>query len=151
MKLLRQESNQCLITSFAMLIDKDVKDIVKDLNVPPDAVIGCGLGHQPHPRSYHIDELQEYVNEKFQGFLVSYDARPTIAYVDDCRHQIYEFSAEERFLNIIKDRKALLLGRTENNVPHAYAWDGSYMYDPRGMKFELIFDRIDRALVLYYL
>ena len=129
MKHLIMEKPQCLLYSAAMMLD-----------MAPGA-LALALGHdgmevwwpqyEDH-RRFRSHSMQEMIDIFLElgVALVPIHGCPRQAPNGEARDTFK--SPIQRFTDHIKGRQAILIGKTENGNPHAWAWDGNMILDPRG-------------------
>lgn len=135
MKLLKQHDGLCLLYSAAMLLDVRPEDLIMEIG--HDGMKQMWL---PDPRRvvHTPDEIQDcFVRRGFCLYQVGVYPIATPGNGLVPRPIWSEDQAAKRFEDHIRDVHGLLVGEALNGEGHAVAWDGEYIYDPRGRIYRL--------------
>ena len=125
----------CLPTSLAMVIDKPLKDIITVLGHDGSEILWPNIEKPDCYRSFTIPEMV-FVALHFGYCLLEVIDSVTIQPTSECEEKII-FLPTKNFTNtLLKEYNALLLGESENGVPHAVAWNCKrhVIFDPRGCR-----------------
>jgi hypothetical protein len=126
----------CLPTAFAMVIDRYVEDLIKDIGHDGSEIIWPELPEPYCRRSFHIQEILQTIwgygvlAMPIQVSPVSMSHGSTRPY-----RVPVQFSPETRFRYIMTLASGVLIGETQNGQPHAVAWDGNKIFDPNGTTY----------------
>lgn len=149
MKHLIMDKPQCLLYSAAMVLD-----------ITPSILILC-LGHDgmeewwpqyPDHRKYRSHSMQEMIDIALANdkALVPIHGCPMQSPAGACIDARPTFESPVlRFKDAVKGRRAIIIGKTENGNPHAWAWDGYNLYDPRGGRTSIEDISIEMAWVMF--
>jgi len=132
MKLLRMNKPQCLLFSAAMILDVSPFILIKEIG--HDGLDVWWPDYQDS-RKYRAHSIEEIIDccLKRNKTLTPIAALPMQAPEGGEPMPTYAFPTR-RFEEIIKDRRAILIGTTSKGGGHAWAWDGVHAYDSRGTK-----------------
>jgi len=144
-KLLHQNSHQCLLYSAAMVLGEDPAVLLREIGHDGLDIWWSEL-YQPYcHRGHHIQEIIDCFVRRGFGLMpiqVYPTSKPRVADVEI--KQIYqEDVAVGRFLAHIGNRPAILIGAS-----HSYAWDGEKVFDPNGVTREIADVNIMEAWIM---
>ncbi len=140
MKLLRQKGHKCVLYSAAMVLDIDPEILEKELGHDGLAVQYPDLPEPSCFRSHHMQEiLDSFISRGYGLMLIELMPRSGPQGRPDLFHKIFDdVKGVLRFLEVLKGRHAILIGQNpESGGNHAYAWDGSKVFDPLGRYLEI--------------
>jgi len=128
----------CLPTSFAMVTNTPLEEIIKELGHDGSEILWPNLEEPFCYRSFHIQELisilfySGILVVEFQVWPVSAPQFPNIT------NNIIHFPEgnEQRIYDIMHQGKGVVKGEFRNK-PHAAAWDGNQIFDPGGFTYNL--------------
>lgn len=120
-----QRGQTCLIAALAMALSIEYEDVVKMLGHDGTSMRGGGMTGI-HPQEV-IDALLPQgvimvIIEQHPSF-VPHETINTVGLWD-------EIHRERRFLNYVKNRHSVLIGKNKQGGPHAVAYDGEKVFDP---------------------
>lgn len=132
MKHYTMDKPQCLLYSAAMLLDIPPAKLIKKLGHDGMEVWWPEYGDHRQFRGHSMQEMIDiFLSEGYA--LTPIEAFPMQAPDQETRRAKPTFlEYAERFYSHIARNKAILIGRTERNNGHAWAWDGFKALDPRG-------------------
>jgi hypothetical protein len=150
-KLLKMNTDSCLLYSAAMLLDADPLDLIEEIGHDGMDKWWPTLDPPLCYRSHHIQEIIDCCASREFG-LCPIEIMPClipqgqssmgkIIYTDP------EYG-ETRFEYLIKGRPGILIGMSSNGTGHAAAWDGSQVYDPNGSIYDLELFQIRECWIL---
>lgn len=121
---------QCVLMSFAMVMDEDPQTLIKELGHDGLSVVAY---EEPAPnclRSFHPQEFVDLLQAR--GFACTmFDAEPKMMHgrtlVDHTK-----FLGPTRFQESLRLGQGVIFGILKETMPHAVAWDGKVVFDPRG-------------------
>jgi len=135
MRHLIMSNPQCLLYSAAMALDIDVVDITDILGhdgltvVNPDAVGTAQL------QGIHIQEIQTYAHRLGRHF---YPVEMVPVNVGrDPLFNICGLDYATRFLEMIRNKRGILIGQNPMGNEHAVAFQDDTIYDPVGKKYSI--------------
>ena len=124
MKLIKQVGPTCLVTSFAMVLEVQPKELI--IEIGHDGTDEWWPGEM---RGHHIAELIDCCLRR--GRAVTFiDPNPVTSPYEDERDEkpiLDVFSAQERFRNHLANSIGVI-----TTDAHAVAWDGKQVLDPIG-------------------
>lgn len=126
--LTMEKGDNCLIFSFAMVLGMD-PDLLQ-VKIGHDGLKDVG---GTKPCGYHMQELIDV------ALHVGYAVTPIEAFPASRipgRQDDFEINFKPdngtRFLRYLYDNQGVLAGKSKSGIGHAIAWDGDYVYDPKG-------------------
>ena len=134
MKLIKQSGPFCLVASAAMILDTTIEELHKEIGHD-----GTEFWWEGKMRGIHIQEIIMCVRRRNKS-LTPIEMFPTVSYLSDGCDPKMIFNvphAEVRFYMMIRDHRGILVGETDSGNPHACAWDGMKVFDPRGWIYDL--------------
>lgn len=149
MKLIKSDTNQCVLNSFAMVLRTDPETLIQRLGHD-------GLGkivEQPVPacfRSFHPEEFADLLVQNGMS-MTMFSLQPMMAHGDHLvDHSL--FMGKGRFEQALGYGDGVLFGVIDGSRPHAVAWNyiEEQVYDPRGYTWKLNKDQ-DLALRQFFL
>lgn len=132
MKLQKQPNkHSCLITAFAIVIDEDVNNLIKELGHDGSEVIRQGESEPFCYRGFHPQELTKLALKRHKALII-FDIDLVLYH----RGILSLISDESIYINqLMINNIGVICGHYENSKsPHAVAWDGKKIYDPSGDK-----------------
>src|SRR5262245_42212493 len=134
--LLQPNRWTCLLTSFAMVLETNIDEIVASVGHDGSEVVWPNLPEPECRRSFHIQEMIDFAWE--QGYAVTqFQAQPVMR-PDPNESLVYVqyTNPQARVRRILQDRRAVLTGLAGGRR-HAVAWDGKFILDPNGQVYAL--------------
>jgi hypothetical protein len=152
MKLLKGAGGNCLLTSAAMLLDTTEQELINEIGHDGSEVWWPKAKATDRKRNFHIQEIIDCCMKRGYG-LMPIDLMPCSMQMSDPNARILwdQSKAFGRFTNIVNGRPAILIGETLSHIPHACAWDGFKVFDPRGMIQEITDYTLREAWIIMYL
>lgn len=139
MKLLKMSGHDCMLYSMAMLLDEDPAALVEAIGHDGKEVLWPQYKRPYCYRGYHIQEMIDVALDRGIA-LVSIECYPRSGPAPDpSQAQMLwgvQFS-QDRFIEWVTGREALLIGEAKGGGGHACAWDGEIVFDPNGYKYPL--------------
>lgn len=138
MRTIKAEQHQCVLASFAMVMDTTMEDLAERLghnglerilddNAPPEPY--CFRSH--HPQEF-VDILLD------DGFsLTMVELNPMLMHADQLVDHTPLLGTDRFFLNLVYG-DGVLFGTLDKGAPHAVAWcaEERKIYDPRGYTWQ---------------
>lgn len=149
MKLLRGTGGNCLLTSAAMLLDCTENVLIREIGHDGTEVWWPKAKATNKNRNFHIQEILDVCLSRGHG-LMPVELMPCSLQLGASEARVLwdQSKAFSRFTKIINGKSGILIGETESRIPHATAWDGHKIYDPRGMILEITDFIIREAWIL---
>jgi hypothetical protein len=117
-----------------MLLDEPVANVVSDLF--SDLDYPFNPPYEKYPRVPCMTEICEWMWEKSFGMLMPFERCPKVAISPRTASvSVWAELGEHRFQKHMRYGPGLLEGKTDR-AGHMCAWDGKYVYDPRGYIYE---------------
>ena len=119
----------CLATSFAMVLDIPLKQLIEECGHDGSAIHWPSLGNPFCRRGFHIQELIRIAYNHGVG-MVPFEAKPTSRPpMDDRAISVNVADIWE----IMEGNIGVLIGETCCGNGHAMAWNGRRVFDPSGI------------------
>ena len=133
MKLLKQSEPNCLLYSFAMVLNVDPKELIDEIGHNGQEVWWPNRNKPYNLRGYHIQEMIDCCWRR--GYAVTpISAMPALGVLESVQRVWDEKDALNRFESYLNGKKGVLIG---SSFAHACAWDGEKVFDPNGIIYDL--------------
>ena len=131
MKLIKQPSGSCLITSAAMVLNTDIKSLTDMIGHDGSAIVLPLLPEPARRRGHHLQEIIDCALKL--GYTVTpIEALPWSTPDGKSEYPIdFQINHNERLSNYMQNSIGILTG-LGRQWRHAMAWDGGRVYDPHG-------------------
>jgi len=121
----------CLATSFAMVLDTPLQDLIKEIGHDGSEIAFPGLPEPYQRRSFHIQEFVEPCLRR--GFLLCpVEGHPMLGAMDRVIQVELPGGNQARLVRMLQSFQGVAVGNGRIG-PHAVAWDRHQVYDPNGM------------------
>jgi len=130
----RTHKYSCLLDSFAFVTGITPKELMRDIG-------HAGTGEN-EPRGFHTQEIIEpLINRGF--WITPIELFPVSEDPETGEKRIVKFGLEEvdnfrRFAKQLQGANGVLLGFTQERIPHATAWVHSLVHDPIGVAYPIL-------------
>ncbi len=126
---LQPNSWSCLATAFAMALDVNVADLIKDLGHDGSEILFPEINGR---RGHHIQELLDYCLANGVR-VITIDALPLSKYHGtESKQYMSNEDINGRMATYLQDYYGVLAG-SANGGNHAVAWNGKEIYNPSGI------------------
>jgi len=124
----------CLLTSFANVLDCEVKQLVEEIGHDGSAILYQGLADPIRRRAFHIQEFFPCCHSR--GFVpLNIDAQPVLAV--PYSHYSLTLDGTDLLRKFMTVYKGVLIGETRGQS-HAWSWDTIDLFDPSiGRMFDI--------------
>ncbi len=131
----------CLATAFAMALDINVEDLIKDLGHDGSQILFPELDENGRA-GHHIQEIMDYCLANSVR-VVTIDAMPLSKYPGfEGRQYCSDEHLQGRMAHYLENYYGVLAGSTKEGYNHAVAWNGEKIYNPAGI-IEADFEHLD--------
>ncbi|MFA5758558.1 MAG: hypothetical protein WC942_04250 [Clostridia bacterium] len=146
MELIRSTNMwNCALASAAMVLNKPIKELEELIGHNGSEIIHPELKSPGNRKGFHQQEIIDA--SLVLGFAVTPIEADPVQTPDGINfHKIKFFdfnSSEHRFLSHLNNTVGVLSGETQSGYWHNVAWDGKYIFDPRGKIYKLEDSKID--------
>ena len=118
----------CLPTSFAMVMDVDLQDLIHHIGHDGSHIEWPEIGDDPwQRRSFHIQEILYVAHTVYNQHFTVLQPFPVAQCLKHGGNHTYHIDKQERFKQILHSFMGVLIGEA-----HAVAWDGYQILDPGG-------------------
>ena len=118
----------CLPTSFAMVMDVDVQDLIHHIGHDGSEIEWPEIGDDPwQRRAFHIQEILYVAHTVYNEHFTVLQPCPVAQCLSHGGNHTYTIDKQERFEQILHSYMGVLIGRV-----HAVAWNGHQILDPGG-------------------
>lgn len=116
----------CLLTSFANVLDCEVKLLVEEIGHDGSAILYQGLADPIRRRAFHIQEFTKSCYAR--GYVpFNVDAQPVLAV--PYSHYSLTLDGTDLMRQFMSKYKGILIGETRGQS-HAWSWDTIDLFDP---------------------
>lgn len=135
--MLQPNGWSCLPTSLAMLLGREPREIIEAIGHDGSEI--CFPDKEPpeNRRAFHAQEIVDVALANFETPIFIMKQPDELPVHPD------------RFSNYLASAPGILLGVGQVGSPHAVAWDGERIWDPRGEKYTI--DKFDPWYFLMFL
>jgi hypothetical protein len=122
----------CLVTSFAIVIDVDARDLMDEIGHDGSEIVFPALPEPYNRRSHHVQELIDCC-ERRGIWVTPFDAMPTSSSIVDVPEPYLlkmKLEPGARFTQILTTHIGVIVGQDPERRPHAFVWDGKGIIDP---------------------
>jgi hypothetical protein len=129
---------QCLIYSAAMVMNEDPQRLIEEIGHDGMDIwwpqLKSPMCYRGHSISEVIDVSLTRGYRPVRVVAMPYQSpSPSMGHLAKLTYPDYE----QRFIRLLDDQAAILIGMTPENLGHAWAWDGHHVFDPNGFKTTL--------------
>lgn len=130
MKLLTMDKPLCLLYSAAMVLDEEPEALISEIGHDGMEIWWPEFKDDRQYRAHNISEIIDCCFRRNKA-LMPIQGQPLQAPPGGEPRPTYDFPIK-RFLDYLFNRRAIMIGQTALGNGHAWAWDGTHHYDPRG-------------------
>lgn len=137
----RDQLAGCLLFAFAMLLETEPDDLIKEIGHDGMEKIWPELKEPYCFKGFHIQELLDCCYSRGK-YLFPIDGMPTslpppLTYIHMPVHNVGPHilwdrnKCTDRFKEYLTNHQGVLIGETKKQAAHAWAWDSERAHDPR--------------------